>query len=197
MTTVKRKDRYEASMRLTETDSKILEIISNRGFQTYGELREKILRDYSRQHSWDIIRRLVRHGYLYSVKSDCGRGLGWRVNPKRQQGQNVLSKTRTRAPKIISYSTSFKHDLYLRKIEDRLIESKAIHRWIPEHELRKAAMEKFSFLTSEARRRNLTFVPDALLELEVEKKLIKAALELEMTRKSERHLYEKLEKYVI
>jgi hypothetical protein len=183
---------------LTAADHAAIQLIATEGFQTYHELSAGPLKDDNRTHRWDRMKRLVRMGLLRECHSDSGGILGWAIQPKG------VGKHYAHAPqalqdagKVPLYRTSFSHDVVLRRIKGYLTQSPAVTRWIPEHLLKAQVMREFQYFNHHDRREKLLLVPDALLHLQSGGTESKAALELELTQKARRRLYQKIEAYVV
>ena len=181
----------------SETDLYIIGKVAREGFQTYQELHTGKLKDWPKSSLWRRLKRLVQEGCLQKGKDDKGRALGWSINhrdiSKHFKLPEQVSEDAKRAP---VYKTAYTHDLTLRLIKAVLGESSAVVRWVPEHVLKTEVMREFHYLHPRDKRDKLIAVPDALLHLRSGGEASKAALELELTRKSKRRLYQKFENYV-
>ena len=184
---------------LSKTDYAIIDQIAREGFQTYSELREGPLKGRDRSYSWQLMKRLVRLGVIQECNSGGGgRGiLGWSIPRKtipklKASGNPEWSELHT-GP---SYRTSFQHDLILRRIKKLLTASQLITDWVPEHVLKSDAVSRFQYIAPRNRYEKLFLVPDAIVHLGPPERRSNAALELELTRKSRRRIYKKLEAYV-
>jgi hypothetical protein len=143
------------------------------------------------------MKRLVQRGILTESLSDSGSILGWSVNKgARSKLCFLTSSDETLAKKGPVYRTSYIHDVALRQVRETLEASKAITRWIPEHVLKAEVMRRHPFLHHQDRNEKLIAVPDALLHLRSGGVDSKAAIELELTQKSKKRLYKKIEAYV-
>lgn len=185
--------------RCTKTDHEVLLKIARIGFQSYPELRAGPLKDFSREHSWTCMKKLVEMGLLAEAKGDGGEIRGWFLAPKggklfenfaTDEGWAVAS----RSP---SYRTSYHHDRVLREIQSLLEVSPAIKKWVPEQKLRRDLMQRFFYLHAQDKSEKVAALPDALLHLRSGGQDSKAALELELRQKSRRRLFRKFEAHII
>jgi len=183
---------------LTEVERQLIVKIAKEGFQTYQEISSTVLNGYHRVSIWRLMKQLVRSGYLFETKSDTGGIAGWTLNYKKVSKLHVASDDSfSGSTKSPVYRTSFAHDLALREIRTTISKAQAIQDWIPEHVLRAEVMRRCQFLHRSDRGEKLLTVPDALLRLKSGGEESKAALELEITQKSKRRIYQKLEAYCI
>lgn len=182
---------------LTETDLKILNQVAKEGFQTYQELRVGILKSYGRTWAWDLLKRLVTNELLIACPSDRGGILGWTISKK---GADIVKKHCTQGIpgpiRPLLYKSSFEHDLVLRELRQVLCKSPCIAGWVPEHILKAQTMAKIGFRVGSDRIAKLQLVPDGIFTLQSRGVKFKAAFELELSRKSRRRLYRKLEAHV-
>lgn len=194
---IKSKRGRPKGMRLTATDLLVLRKVGREGFQTYPELRSDVLSSYNRTHSWDLLRRLSLADYLIPSAGDFGAIRGWGLS---QKGRELLSKQTTPLDHLDSkapnYRTAFDHDLMLREIRKLLSQSPCISKWIPEHVLKAQAMAKINFHHLRDRGTQLLKVPDALFKIKTQGGRFNAALELEVTRKTKKRIFQKLEFHV-
>ena len=75
--------------------------------------------------------------------------------------------------------------------------SPVIKKWIPEQKLRHDLMARFHYLHAIDKGEKLGGLPDALLHIYSGGQDSKAALELELTQKSRKRLYKKLEAHIL
>lgn len=183
---------------LTQTDRAVLIQIALKGFQSYQELRPKSLKAVNRQHSWKLMKRLVHMGLLVESSGDAGSILGWSLSEKARQtldqGQDGSPATKQRAP---TYRTSYRHDIVLREVEDILRQTPVIIDWVPEHVLRGEIMTELSANFQSSKSEKLALIPDALLTMMVGSRQFKVALELELTRKTKKRIYKKIEAHIL
>lgn len=185
-------------LRLTLMDHHVLQTIATNGFQTYAELRQGCLKEAGRTWAWDRLRRLSDENLLHECRDDKGALLGWALHPNTNtEVIGVDPETMKAAQRVPHYKTSFQHDLALRDVRSILIQSSAITRWIPEHALKREIARRYHYLTERLRREKLMSVPDALLHIKSGRTDSKAALELELTRKSKKRLSQKFEEYAL
>ena len=181
----------------TQNDILILLAIAKDGFQTYRELRAGPLKQISRAHSWVVMKRLTRLGILRECIGDGGGIRGWTLSPTGQrslQGQVAAEwMTNVKPPK---YRTSFDHDVVLREIKAMLCNSPAVSDWTPEHVLKAETMAKVRNLGGRDKGDRMRAVPDAIFKVKHGTKQYMAALELELTQKSKKRLFERFEAHV-
>jgi hypothetical protein len=183
--------------RLTKKDHAILKQIALKGFQTFLELRAGSLNTSNRTHAWDSMKKLVNMGHVQEVRGDTDITLGWSLTPKGQERVSTLVDLTTssnRHPPM--YRTSFEHDLLMRKVEDIFRKFPAVSSWTPEYVVRGDVMAKFKRFSHQERMEKLLTIPDALFEFCVDNQVYKAALELELTRKTKRRLFKKFESHI-
>jgi hypothetical protein len=181
----------------TENYSAVLNKIADEGFQTYPELRSTVLQNVTRQHSWKLLKKLNTAGFLSECRGDGGGIRGWALS---QTGQNQIRinrddgwKSEYRYP---LYKTAYDHDVTLREVKNIFLGSPSITQWTPEYIVKSNAMRAIQYLNHKEKRRKLTAIPDALFQFESADQNFKAALELEMTRKSRSRLLHKFESQV-
>ena len=85
----------------------------------------------------------------------------------------------------------------MRELKDILCTSSAVSNWVPEHALKAIVMSKLKHLTRTERISRLELVPDGLFTLQDKLKRYKIALEVEMTRKSKKRMYRKIEAHLM
>lgn len=197
MTSAKSKRGRPEGRLITNRDQEVLKQIARDGFQTYQELRFGILNGVNRTHAWDLMKKLVTMGLVVEIEGDGGGIRGWSLSPKGQQVL-VQSNVEDSWPDVRppSYKTSFEHDRILREVRRLLCKSPAIKKWVPEHVLRAQIMGHMMSLSHRERSAKLLTVPDALFQFECRGKVFKAALELELTRKSRKRIWQKLESHI-
>jgi hypothetical protein len=183
--------------RMTKTDETIIRRISENGFQSFLELRKDILKDYGRTSSWDLLKRLVRNRYLNECRGDGDRLLGWRINSRSQKVLSMLPIVDTPRPRAPVYRSSYDHDIALRSIRRSLLDCKAVQSWKAEHELKPEVCRRYALLSPELRGKKMGMIPDAVIRLALKDGVHNVALELELTQKSKKRLYEKIERYVV
>lgn len=186
-------------MRITATDRDVLINIAKRGFQSYQELRNGPLKEFTREHSWASMRKLVKMGYLAMARGDGGEIRGWYLTSK---GGKLFEGHPTSEGWVLtarspSYRTSYHHDLVLREIQSLLEVSPVITKWIPEQRLRSDLMQRIFYLHAHDKSEKVAALPDALLHLNSDAKESKAALELELKQKSRRRLFRKFEAHIV
>lgn len=179
-------------------DIAVIQAVVTEGFQTFQEVREGGFKGWHRVSAWQRMKRLVQAGYLHECRNDQGGILGWAINAKGASkilldGHEAITEAK-RAP---VYRTSFSHDEALRGIRRVLSSSPVVTKWVPEYVLKAEVMRKFHYLQGRDQREKLLNVPDAILHLKSGGVASKAALELELTQKSRRRLYQKFERYMI
>jgi hypothetical protein len=183
--------------RLTKTDKTLIERIAAEGFLSFQELRQTTLKTHNRTWAWEILKRLVNQKYLDECRGDEGRILGWRIKTGSKKALSLagmnLEVSAARGP---VYRTSFEHDRQLRSIKRVFKSCNAIKTWMPEHELKYIVGQRYAHLGGNSMREKLLSVPDAVLSMTVNGMLLSAALELEITQKSRKRLYQKIENYV-
>lgn len=193
-----------AGPRLTKTDLQVLQKIANESFQTYRELREGPLKDHGRSHSWHIMKKLVGMGLLLEQKGDGekkrnggGHTLGWVLSRQGRRKFIVIADKSTildeRPPQ---YKSSFEHDVKLRGIKQVLCKSPVILEWVNENALKRQTKRGVQYLHLQDQIKHFRLIPDALLTLKINGRVSKAALELELTRKTKRRLYRKFESHI-
>ena len=183
---------------LTVTDHAVLDRIGKQGFQSFKALSKGPLKSVSPKHAWKRLRQLKEAGLLCTVLTDGGMILGWtlaKAGIKRfpllpQKGWNLEYR-----PPI--YKTSFHHDEALREVRLAINNAPCIRKWVPEHVLKAQANRKLKYRNGKTSSDQRNAIPDALLTLRHNGVDYNAALEVELTRKSKRRLYLKLEDYVI
>jgi hypothetical protein len=144
------------------------------------------------------MKRLVRAGILTEAQSDSGGILGWSLSKSARSKYVFLGNENETYPKKGPvYRTSYIHDVKLRQVRKALEASPAITGWIPEHVLKAEMTSRYVYLHSSDRSEKMLTVPDALLLLRSDGKESKAALELELTQKSRKRLYKKIEAYIV
>lgn len=181
----------------TETDLRVIKQIAKEGFQTYSELRTEILRDYNRTHCWDLMKRLVGMGLLTEVRGDGGGIRGWSLSPVGQRKLHGVFEPSWKADrKPPHYRTAFDHDITLREVKQILCESPAVSGWTPEHVLKAEVMSKIKFLGARDRADKLLTIPDAFFRLQSGTQRHRAALEVELTRKSKKRIFKKMESHI-
>jgi hypothetical protein len=184
--------------RLTPTDYTIFHELREAGHITLPQLREEVLKDYTREHSWSLLKKLVNHGYLSECKGDGGKIVGWRINGRTKEGRSLLtSEVGGFEPKVPTYRTALDHDVGVWRLKKILSQAKAIEQWVPEFALRSEIMRQYGYLHRSDKREKLLSIPDAVLHLRTNGDTMKVALELELTRKARRLIYEKIESYVV
>ena len=182
---------------LTQTDLAVLDIIADLGLQSYQQLSRGVLRGRHRVAVWARMKRLVRAGFVRECRDDNGRILAWTMT--RQGASQVFvdeGTAREEARRAPVYRSTFEHDSLLVDVRSILSQSPVITYWEPERALRAEVMREFHYLHRSDQREKLLAVPDALLHLEANGTQAKAALELELTQKSRRRLFQKFEAHV-
>lgn len=181
-----------------QTNLLILNKIAKERVQTYQELMQG---EFAGWHRWSLRRRLnrmTREGLLKVIRSDQGQVLGWSLNPNhRSKTFSLSSKLRDEAKRAPVYKTAFSHDFTLRQIKQTFQESSALLSWTPEYLLKAKIMRELQHTSLKERQKTLLCVPDALLSLKTRDGKVLAALELELTQKSRRRLYQKIESYFL
>lgn len=183
---------------LTQTDIQVLRQIAKQGFQTYSELRVTALSGKSRQHSWRLLKRLVALEHLNECRGDGGRISGWVLTLKaRKDLSHLFEKGWAVDRRPPSYRTSHDHDVVLREIRGLLEQSPIVSDWVPEHVIKADAMSRIKYLGARDRSAKLLAIPDALFQLKSGAQNTRGALELELTRKSKKRIFQKLEAHIL
>jgi hypothetical protein len=124
--------------------------------------------------------------------------LGWRLNTRDYKVRKWLDD---RFPKPIKrapvYRTSFDHDQTVDRVVTRLSEASVVEGFTPEQVLRSEVGRQCWHLTALERKEKRSAVPDAVLDLNVRDSPMKVALELELSRKTKKRIFQKLEHYLI
>ena len=184
--------------RMTETDLVVIRKISETGVQSSENLKATVLKDYGKVQTWRIPRRLVKQGWLVECRGDQNIFLGWRLNTRDYKVRTWLSQMLgTPIKRAPVYKTSFDHDQTLDRVITRLREAKVVEGYTPEHVLRSETSQRFWYMSDLEKRERVIAVPDAILDLNIKGKKIKVALELEVSRKSKKRIFQKLEHYLI
>lgn len=179
-------------------EKEILTAIGINGIQTYQELRKSTLGNYSRAHSWCVMKRLVKVGFLEEVISERGSILGWILSRK---GRTGLSKGNPeKAEQILKsphYASSFRHDALVRRVHTILEKSPVVEDWTPEWILRTNTLKQFGRLNSEDRKHLLFNLPDSILSIKSPHFSGQISLEVELSRKSNRRLVHRFESQIL
>lgn len=183
--------------RLTERDKLVLKKIGLEGFQTIQELRKGPLGDVTREHSWALMKKLVYFGFLREIKGDGKTIRAWALTSLAQRELSELFSPGAKIYQAPSFRDSLSHDVVVREVKDILGKSKAVTEWIPEHALKAQVMSRLKHLSATERISKLELVPDSLFTLRDKTKLYKIALEVELTRKSKKRLYKKIESHLV
>ena len=182
---------------LTANYSAVLQKVANEGFQSYPELRSTVLQSMTRQSSWKVLKKLYAEGLLSECRGDGGGIRGWALSRK---GQALLQSKGETGWSIQYhyplYRTAFDHDVILREVRSLLIESPKMTHWIPEHVLKSETMREIQHLNQREKVAKLTTVPDALIQFKIAEQTFKAAIELELTRKSHQRLVHRFESHM-
>lgn len=192
----KRAQKVVPGLRLAPLDHRVIERIAKEGFLTYRELRKTVLKESNRSAAWRRLRQLAKHGILHEVRNDEGGILGWSVNFRRIERMGVRLDAEISRASAPVYRTAFSHDIILRELKETLSLANAVVNWVPEHVLKAEALSRFHYLRGESKSSMLRAVPDGLLELALGGKRVKASLELELTHKSRKRIYQKFESYI-
>ena len=194
----KRKAGRPKGFTLTATDFKVIEKIASLSLQSYQQLREGVLKDRHRVAVWGRMKRLTREGLVRECRSDGGSILAWAVTTK---GASKVYADKTVARQIAKqspvYRGTFHHDRVLVDVREILSKSPVITHWETEAALRAAIMQKFYFLNQADRSERASVIPDALLYLNARGNIKKAALEVELSQKSRRRIFKKLETQIL
>ncbi len=185
--------------RLTKTDKEVLLKIARMGFQSYSELRQDLLKEFSRTHSWSLMKKLVKMGHIAETLGDGGEIRGWYLTPRSVRSLQEIANREgwimsNRGP---TYRSSYRHDLVLREIQTLLESVTTMTRWVPEWKLRCDRMARFFYLSAHEKGEKVATLPDAIFHLKDDDRELKFALEVELRQKSWRRLFKKFESHIL
>lgn len=184
-------------IRLKPIDLQILRSIEEHGFRTNEELRLGVLKSYSRQWSWTIMKRLVQAGLIREVRQSGGELLGW--TPVLKARPEVLSQIawpKIERGKIAKYASSFHHDKEVRWALDQFQDIPAVKRIITESKLKQGLFTSIQGYSRRELNRLSAFIPDASIILRHMEYDYRVAIEVELTRKSNIRMRSKIEHYL-
>jgi hypothetical protein len=172
----------------------VIRQIAREGFQTMSELRKNVLGNFSRKYPWRFMKTLVNEGLLVECSADSGGILGWSVSRETQKRLSLEpSEEWQREIQPMQYKSSFSHDIVVREVKQILCMSPLVSNWIPEQAIRKKLLGKIHPMRESEKRIRLFRLPDAEFNVDISGRRYRAALEVELTRKSKRRIFEKLE----
>ena len=199
MSTAKRARRGRPpGITLTPTDHAVIAQIAAKGFQDHKALRKSCLATVSPSHSWVILKRLVKADYLYEDSNGMGRINGWTLSERTRR---VISK-QDDAPIATKYAVPiyrnpYRHNALLLELQDTFSKVPSFIQWTPEHVIKADTAREFQLLHVKDQRAKMANVPDAMIHFKsTNGKIRVAALELELTPKTKRRIYKKIEAHI-
>ena len=168
---------------VTKRDYEILKTFVGENFISVPEIHSKHFKDLPRKAVWNRMKKLSSAGLLREYRGDLGALLGWYV-PRSG-----------RRPPV--YKTSFDHDMKVREVVSVFEKTPAFRSWCPAFAISGEIMRDTWRDSPEEKRQKGLEIPDGELELKIDGRRVKYALEVELTRKSLTRLYDKMEKLLL
>jgi hypothetical protein len=184
-------------IKLLPRDVLVLREVEDYGFRTHAELRDSVLKSYSREWSWTLMKRLVRAKCIREVRDAGGHLLGW--SPEKLNAvflKNCKGVSKIARGRIPKYSSTFQHDQELRWVLDQFKKLKTVDSIVIDSKLKADLFRGMQGQTRREVNRLLSFVPDARFVLYGNGNKYNVALELERTQKSAIRVRSKLEHYI-
>jgi len=183
MTQAHRKRGRKPGVCLTPRDLEILKEVSPGEVLQLAWVHEKYFPGKPRRAAWHRMTRLTNAGYLQECRGDRGCLLGW-----------FLPRSGTRAP---VYRTSYDHDVRVNDVLEVFMRLPIFRSFRPSRDLASQMMRDAWKAGPAEKDRMRLGIPDALIQVEVQGKPTRIALEVEMTRKTKPRLVQKFEALTI
>jgi len=167
---------------VTERDEAILRHIAANRFSTSRAIEAKFWAGKKNTIHYRRMRRLCDLGLVDVMVGDHGARLGYRLLPKgcellKARGI-VVDPSTVQGPR---YRSTYDHDQVLIRVREIFESSRLVSGFVAEHELRALLEKRYGFLDKSDRHYK---VPDGLFRLKAPRREFRAALELEIARKS-------------
>ena len=185
------------SLHLSSLDKQILTEVLENGFQSFSELRDGPLKTYDRSHSYAVLRKLVKKGYLEASEIREGVIGGWTLSSPYKAKVLSQNPKLTAVPRTPSYKGIFDHDLRLRRLRKLFLREFPVQEWVNEADIR-ARMS--AFVSNESRRERMNLqasIPDGLIRFSHGGRGYWGAIELELTRRTRNRLTQKMEQRLL